>query len=315
VWLKSAIDDRQEALIHEIAPAAKIKRVSQSLDFSGLTHTPTDLILVINVIRNLDIRPSYLRKLWHSAFRNRNALFDVILAKKRWIGLNDRTLNMSFLGLVDGWQILPQRYWEFPKGIQWYMCYYSADDMNWLPSGKLALAEQNKNVTQDAVYSVIEYVYTDIRGKRILDLSGLLDTDTVDDVLNLPILHQHYDIVLGLGLLSRIEQYERFTHYVIRRVNADVYIFSGIEPDNHMPVPLLHDGQVGGIERTYRHYSRLNADIKREFNYNSYIIRGASPKEFMDATVASKAHRGREVYIVIEASYQIPETIAWTAGF
>lgn len=316
VWLKSAIDDRQEALIHEITPSAKIKRTKQPLDFSNFTHTNSDLILAINVVRNLDIKPSVLRKLWWSEYRNRNTLFDVIIADDEWVGLNDKTFDRTFFRLVDGWQILPRLYHEFPQGVHWYMCYYSADEMNWLPSGKEALLEQNKHITEEAVYSIVEHVYTDIKGKRILDLSKLgLGVDTVDDILNIPTLHQHYDIVLGLGLLSRIEQYERFIQHIIGHINADVYIFSGIESDEYMPEQLIHNDQVGGIEHTYKQFSRLNMRIKTQFNCNSYIIRGANPKEFMEATVAKKAHRGREVYIITETSYQTPEGIARAAGF
>ena len=314
-WLKSAIDDRQEALIHEVAPAAKIKRVKHPLDLSNLTRAPIDLILAINVARNLDINPIRLRKLWCSAYRNRNTLFDVILADDEWIGLNDRTFDTTFFRLADGWQMLPQQYWEFPKDIHWYMCYYSADKLNWLPMGKLALAEQNQFVTKEVIYSIVKHVYTNIQGKRILDLSGLgIDADIVDDILNLPALHQHYDVVLGLGLLSRIEQYERFTQYILRHVTADVYIFSGIESDEYIPKQLLHNDQVGGTEHTYRQYSRLNTKIRKEFNYNSYVIRGTSPKEFMERTSEKWVFRGREVYIIVEASYQLPETIARTAG-
>jgi len=315
VWLKSAIDDRQESLIHEIAPTAKIKRTKQPLDFSHLTRTSIDLILAMNVVRNLDVKPLYLRKLWYSAYRNRNALFDIIVADNEWKGLNDKTLNRTFFKLVDGWQMLPRLYYEFPQDIQWYMCYYSADELNWLPSGKQALAEQNRNITKEAVYSVIEYVYTNISGKHILDLSKLgLDTDIVDDILNIPVLYQHYDIVLGLGLLSRIEQYKRFVRYIISHTNADVYIFSGIESDNSMPKNLLYDGQVGGVEHTHRQYSRFNVNIRKEFGYKSHIIHGANPKEFMEATVSKKANHGRETYIIVETSYQLPETIARTAG-
>jgi len=313
VWLKSAIDDRQEALIHEITPSAEIRRTKQPLDISNFAHTNCDLILAINVVRNLDIKPAVLRNLWCSEYRNRNTLFDVIMADDKWIGLNDRTFDKTFFRRVDGWQILPRLYHEFPQGVRWYMCYYSADEMNWLPSGKQALLEQNKHITEDAVYSVIEHVYTNVRGKHILDLSKLgLGVDTVDDILNIPILRQHYDIILGLGLLSRIEQYDRFVQHIISHTDADVYIFSGIESDEYMPKRLIYSNQVGGIEHTYRQFSRLNVNIKREFNYNSYVIRGANPKEFMERTSEKWVFRGREVYIVVEASYQLPETIART---
>ena len=316
VWLKSAIDDRQEGLVHEVAPAAKIKRTKQPLDFSNFTHTSPDLIIAVNVIRNLDVEPGYLRKLWSSRYRTRNTLFDVILAKDEWIGLNDKTFDMTFLRRVDGWQILPRLYHEFPAGIYWYMCYHSADEFNWLPTGKEALFEQNKHITQKAVYSVIERVYADIKGKCILDLSLSLEGSAyVDDIFHLPVTQQHYDIVLGLGLLSRIEQYERFAQYIISHTDADVYIFSGIESDEYMPKSLLHDGQVGGVEHTYKQFSCLNMRIKKESNYNSYIIRGANPREFMEATVAKKAHHGREVYIITEANYQLSETIARAVGF
>jgi len=317
IWLKSAIDDRQEALIKEVAPDAEIKRVKHPFDFTNYTRRSADLVLAVNVVRNLDITSTTgLRKLWHNEFQLRNTLFDVILADDEWVGLNDKTLDTSFLRLADGWQILPQLYWEFPQGVQWYMCYYSADELRWLPAGKLALAEQNKHVTKSAVFSVVEHAYTDISFRNILDLSQLnLDIDSVDDILNLPVIHQHYDIVLALGLLSRIEQYDRFAQYVISHINADVYIFSGIESDEYTPKRLLYNGQVGGIEHTYRHYSRLNANIKREFGHNAYIIRGASPKEFMDRTSQKKAFRGREVYVIVEASYQIAETIARSAKF
>lgn len=323
-WIKSAVDNRQKSLVNEITPTAEIKCIEHPLDFPDFTHASPDLIIAVNVVRNLDINPSYLRKLWHSVYCNRNTIFDIILADDEWIGLNDRAFNTSFLKLVDGWQIVPQLYWEFPQGVRWYMCHYSADTINWLPTGKLALAEQNKDITEAAIFSVVGHAYTDISFRHVLDLSQLLlnitandviTTDDVDDVINLPTIREHYDIVLGLGLLSRIEQHELFARYIIGHIDADVYIFSGIESDSYMPKKLLYNGDVGGVEHTYRHYSRLKMRIKKEFNYNSYILRGSSPKEFMNSTSRKRAFRGREVYVVVEASYQTAETIARTAGF
>jgi len=302
-WLKSAIDDRQQSLIESVAPAVDIKRIETPLGLTGLTRKSLDLVLAVNVTRNISLdHQSYpsLRKLWDVNRRERDAIFDVIISDDPWVGMNDAALSTSFLGFADNYQMLPRLYWEFPAGVKWYMCYYSANEMNWLPGGRQAFQNEQKDISPSAVHSVVEKIYSDISDKHILDLSAVSF-----DILNLPTIHEHYDVVLGLGLLSRIEQYGRFVQRVIRHINADTYIFSGTEAEGKIPEMILQDGVVSSIEHTYRHFSRLKRRIEKEFNCNAYLVRGPSPKE--STGVANDA------YIVVEANYQLRETIVKTA--
>lgn len=307
-WIKTITDDKQQQLVGEITPTAELSPVEYPTERQGGIFP--DLILAMNVLRSVKGETKDIYYMWQTPnmVTPRSVIFDMIVSDKSWVGMNDATMNKKKrLSFLDRHGILPRKYWEFPHGVEWYIGYHSTD-IKWLPKGKEVCGRHGLEL---AALAAIDYIYTDISNKTVLDLSycGLGDTPKPEQVINLPQIHEHYDIVLGIGLLSRIEQFDAFVKHVISSTDADVYIFSGKEGNVDIPTFEYIDDQVSLVAHPYQTYSLSELYIKHDFDYNTYLMRGPTPE---DLAADPRAYYGKEIYLVVEAAYQIPETIVRT---
>ena len=303
-WIKTIEDDKQEQLVKEIAPTAELIHITRPVERRG----DSDLILAMNILRSVKAGKKDFRYMWETplAATFRNVIFDIIVSDTSWTGMNDTAMNKSKqLSFLDRHGILPYKYWEFPDDVEWYIGYHSAG-INWVPRAEICRDKDLRN----AALATIDYIYTDISDKKVLDLSyyGLGDYLEPEQIVNLPKIRERYDIVLAMGLLSQIEQFDRFVKSVIGGINADVYIFSGTEAAD-APEYSFIDGQISAVAHPYQTYSLSELYIRQEFDYNVYLMRGPAPEDLANDP---RAYYGKEIYLVVEASYQIPETIIRT---
>jgi len=302
-YVKTAIDTRQEQFIRKIMPDIEIFLSESPLQVMQQKNG-FDLVVALNVMKILDIEPERIASLWRRA-AERDAIFTVLASDNGWAGLNDRAITENALWrLAEQKQFSPKKYFEFPDGVNWYLCHVT-DDLEWLEGQEdrdKEVSTETGNAIFEDMMDRIEYIYTDIRGKHILDVARLLDYNIQKRTIHIDSgsLATRHDVVIALDVLSQIEQPRKFVNYIIGHTDADIYIFSGAISPSKYPRPIYNDGELSYIEYSRRFYSNLRLEVKRNFGYPVYTMEG----------LGKFAYSGNgEMFLVVEAGYRIPETI------